>query len=255
MGYTDSGSGPAIVMIHGFLFDKSMWAPQIDHFAELGFRVICVDLVGFGKSAGIVGPIIPMSAHTEAIAAVLAVLRIDKAVLVGYSMGGQVVLDFVAAYPTQVGALVLSDTFAGLDDTEVRLRRLALADRLDREGLERYAQEFLPQVLSDRTARLRPTIAARAIEMMTGADPGAAAAALRGRAFRRDYTDTARALMVPALVVVGAEDVFDRGVLGVELASVIPHSRFAAIDHAGHTPSLEAPSAFNAIVADFLAGE
>ena len=47
-GFTDHGTGPALVLVHGFLFDKTMWQPQIAHFAPLGLRVICVDLIGRG---------------------------------------------------------------------------------------------------------------------------------------------------------------------------------------------------------------
>lgn len=251
VGYSDHGAGPALVFVHGFLFDKRMWSPQIDHFVPLGYRVICVDMVGFGESTA-TGGTIPMAAHTQAIAAVLDARGVDTAVLVGYSMGGQVVLDFVDTHPARITAVVLSDTFATLDTLEIRTGRLVLADRLEFEGLDDYSEEFLPLVLSTRTVYERQEVAAHARTMMAAADPTTAAAALRGRAERRDYTDTARASTVPTLVVVGAEDHFDRGVLGTGLAASIPHSRLAVIDAAGHTPSMEIPHAFNTVVQDFL---
>lgn len=251
VGYSDDGNGPALVFVHGFLFDKTMWRPQIDHFTSLGYRVLCVDLVGFGGSTRTTG-VIPMSAHSNAITAVLDACGIAGAVLVGYSMGGQVVLDLVEAHPDRVTALILSDTFAGLDTPEVRAARLRLANRLEFEGVHEYSEEFLPLVLSHRSVHTRPNVAARARVMMAAAVPASAAAALRGRAERHDYTGTARAISVPALVISGAEDHFDRGVLGAELAAAIPGSRYIGIDQAGHTPSLETPEVFNTTVQCFL---
>ncbi|WP_433566691.1 alpha/beta fold hydrolase [Nocardia sp. CA-151230] len=251
MAYTDDGSGPSLVFVHGFLFDKTMWAPQIEHFTPLGYRVLCIDMVGFGASTGNAG-LIPMSAHTLALTAMLDACGIERAILIGYSMGGQVVLDFLGANPSRATAVVLSDTFAGLDTSEGRAARLALADRLEFEGAHGYSEEFLPLVLSDRSMDNRPDVVTRARAMMAGATASTAAAALRGRAERPDYTGTARTISIPALVIVGAEDHFDRGVLGVELAAAIPGCRFAVVDQAGHTPSMEAPLDFNTAVQRFL---
>ncbi|WP_433710228.1 alpha/beta fold hydrolase [Nocardia sp. CA-084685] len=251
VGFSDHGTGPALVFIHGFLFDKRMWQPQIDHFVPLGYRVICVDMVGFGDSATD-SNIVLMAVQARAVAAVLDACSVDSAVLIGYSMGGQVVLDFADRRPGKVAAVVLSDTFAGLDPDQGRTARLALANRLEHEGVRDYAEEFLPMVLSERSVRERPAVADRAREMMAAGRPAGAAAALRGRAMRPDYTDNARRVSVPALVVVGAEDVFDRGVLGTELAENLPQSRLTVIAKAGHTPSMERPDAFNATLSEFV---
>ncbi|MBU3067863.1 alpha/beta fold hydrolase [Nocardia sp. NEAU-G5] len=251
VGYTDHGSGPALVLVHGFLFDKRMWQPQIESFVSIGYRVICVDMVGFGDSAAARGTI-PMAAQSRAVTAVMDDRAVGEAVLIGYSMGGQVVLDVLGRHPERVGAVVFCDTFAGLDTPEVRAARLALADRLEAEGVRDYAEEFLPLVLSERSVRERPAVAERARAMMTSAHPVTAAAALRGRAARPDYTETARGLNIPALVVAGDEDAFDRGVLGAELAGQIPRSRLVIIPEAGHTPSMERPDAFDTIVREFL---
>ncbi|WP_216897543.1 alpha/beta fold hydrolase [Nocardia alni] len=251
VGYSDHGSGPALVFVHGFLFDKRMWQPQIESFVSIGYRVICVDMVGFGESAAACGTI-TMAMQSRALLDVLDDRGVGAAVLIGYSMGGQVVLDLLERYPRRANAVVLSDTFAGLDTPEVGAGRRALADRLVAEGVSQYAEEFLPLVLSERTVRERPAVTAHAREMMTAAHPVTAAAALRGRATRRDYTETARGLDIPSLVVAGAEDVFDRGVLAAELANLIPDARLVIIPEAGHTPSMETPAAFDAVLREFL---
>ncbi|WP_019925685.1 alpha/beta fold hydrolase [Nocardia sp. BMG111209] len=251
VGYTDHGAGPVLLFVHGFLLDKSMWLPQIVHFVPLGYRVLCVDLLGFGDSAPAPGTI-ALTAHSAALAAVLDTAGAETATVIGYSIGGQVALDFAAAHPDRLTALVLSGTSAAADGPEVRAERLALADRLEAEGVDEYAEEFLPHLLGARTLRDRPSVVEHALTMIAAADPEGAAAALRGRAERRDYTEVARALTVPSLVVVGAEDSFDRGVLAAELAGLIPGSRLAVVADSGHTPSLERPLSFNAELEEFL---
>ncbi|WP_067677008.1 alpha/beta fold hydrolase [Nocardia miyunensis] len=251
VGYTDHGSGPALVLVHGFLFDKRMWQPQIDSFTTIGYRVICVDMVGFGGSA-VTSSAVEMAVQSRAVLEVMADRGVGEATLIGYSMGGQVVLDLLGRHPERASAVVFSDTFASVDTPEAGTARLTLADRLEAEGVRDYAEEFLPLVLSERSVRERPAVAARAREMMLAAHPMTAAAALRGRAARPDYTETARGLGIPALVVAGAEDAFDRGVLAAELAELIPNAELAIIPEAGHTPSMETPDAFDAVVRDFL---
>ncbi|MFI6772200.1 alpha/beta fold hydrolase [Nocardia sp. NPDC050412] len=251
IGFSDRGTGPALVFVHGFLFEKRMWQPQIDYFVPRGYRVICVDMVGFGDSAT-AADIVLMAVHSRAVAAVLDACSVDSVVLIGNSMGGQVAPDFADRRPKQVAAVVLSDTFVGLDPDQGRAARLALPDRLANEGVRDYTEEFLPLVLSERSVRERPAVADRARAMMADADPAGAAAALRGRALRSDYTGNARRVSVAALVVVGAEDSFDRGVLGTELAENLSQSQLRVIAEAGHTPSMEGPDAFNTTLSEFL---
>ncbi|RJO79180.1 alpha/beta fold hydrolase [Nocardia panacis] len=251
VGYTDTGDGPALVFVHGFLFDRTMWTPQVDYFTAHGYRVLCLDMVGFGASAGATG-IIPMAAHSRALAALVDACAVEPAVLVGYSMGGQVVMDFLHRHPARARAAVFSDTFAGLDSPESRMARMTLADRLEREGVEEYAEEFLPWVLSERTVRDRPEVTAKARAMILAADPVTAASALRGRAERADYTDVVRTLSIPALVVAGAQDRFDRGVLAAELRAALPNGRMTILDETGHTPSMEDSDLFNRTVHGFL---
>ncbi|MFA3900079.1 alpha/beta fold hydrolase [Rhodococcus sp. 5A-K4] len=251
IGYTDTGQGPVIMFVHGFLFDKSMWTPQVRYFTDHGYRTVCVDLLGFGESTAL-SDTTPVEAHTVGLLAVLDALQVAQVTLVGYSMGGQVALDFADAHPGRINALILSDTFAHLDTDAVISSRFALADRLEREGTDAYSEEFLPHVLSPRTVRELPGVANHARRMMVNAHPAGAAAALRGRAQRRDYTATATALAVPALVIAGSEDSFDRGVLAADLAASICEAQLHIVAHAGHTPSMEQPGAFNQALHQFL---
>ena len=104
--YTLTGEGQAIVFVHGMALDRRMWDEQVVEFSN-GYRSICYDLRGYGKSA------LPGNepySHHEDLLALLDFLQIDKATLVGLSMGGRVVTDFGIAYPERTRALILIDT-------------------------------------------------------------------------------------------------------------------------------------------------
>jgi pimeloyl-ACP methyl ester carboxylesterase len=99
--YEQTGSGPDVVLIHGLSLDRRMWAPQMP--ALSGFRVTAYDVRGFGKSARVVAGHDP----TDDLLALLDHLAIDRAYLVGMSMGGRIALDFALSHPRRVARLVL----------------------------------------------------------------------------------------------------------------------------------------------------
>lgn len=106
--FEEAGSGPPVVLIHGFTLDTRMWD---DQFAALAarHRVIRYDLRGFGRSSLPTGPYV----HADDCVALLSHLGVQQADLVGLSAGGRVALDTVLKHPTRVRRLVLIDTFVG----------------------------------------------------------------------------------------------------------------------------------------------
>lgn len=121
IAYTDTGKGTAIVLLHGFLENQKMWDKYIATFAEKN-RVITIDLLGHGETECL-SYVHSMEDNAEAVRAVLAELRIRKAVLVGHSMGGYVALAFAELYPDFVKGLVLLNSTAKEDNHERKLNR------------------------------------------------------------------------------------------------------------------------------------
>lgn len=103
---------------------------------------------------------------------------------------------------------MLADTFAQLDDSERRQLRLATAERLLAEGMERYSMEELPKMITPHHDQSMPAVAAHVQHMMKTTSPRGAAAALRGRAERMDYTPLLAQISVPTLIIVGDQDVY-----------------------------------------------
>ncbi|MGO1052552.1 alpha/beta fold hydrolase [Crossiella sp. CA198] len=245
LSFDDQGAGEPVVLVHGHPFDRSMWRPQVEHLTAGGLRVITPDLRGYGQS-----PVVPGVTGLDVFAADLAELLdrlgVERFVLGGLSMGGQIVLECYRQFPHRIRGLLLADTFAEAETVEGRADRNAQADRLLREGMDGYATEVLARMVAPRTIEEQPEVAAHVLRMMRAAPPEGAAAALRGRAERPDYLPLLPTITVPTLVVVGSADEFTPVRDARTIQQGILDASLTIIDGAGHLPNLERPAEFNA---------
>lgn len=252
VAYDDEGRGEPLVLVHGHPFDRSMWAPQIARFAAAGWRVIAPDLRGYGASTVVPGTT-PLEVFARDLAALLDHLGLDRVVIGGLSMGGQIVLEFQRLFPERVRGLLLADTYAQAETQDGRKARYAMADRLLREGMRGYADEVLTKMVAPYNVEALPAVAAQVLRMMRNTPPEGAAAALRGRAERPDYGGLLPSVSVPALVVVGRDDEFTPVADAEYLHRNIPDATLAVVEGAAHMPNLERPAEFNEALARFLA--
>ncbi|MGW0750107.1 alpha/beta fold hydrolase [Streptomyces sp. NPDC002587] len=242
-----------VILIHGHPFNRTMWAPQTAALTAAGYRVITPDLRGYGESPVLAGKAL-LADLADDIAALLARLGIEQAVVGGVSMGGQIAMETRLRHPGLVRALVLSDTTPLPESEEGAKHRRELADRLLSEGMGPYAEEVIDKMLAPYNVTGMPEAAERVSAMMRATDPEGAAAALRGRAERPDYRPVLAAATEPCLVVVGADDVYTPVAEAEALHALMPHSVLAVIGRAGHLPGVEQPEAFNRVLLEFLAG-
>lgn len=121
ISYTDTGKGTAIVMLHGFLENKTMWDSYVAEFSKK-HRVITIDLLGHG-STGCIGYIHTMEDMADAVHYVIHELRIRKVIVVGHSMGGYVALAFAELYPDMLKGIVLQNSTARADSDERKVNR------------------------------------------------------------------------------------------------------------------------------------
>ncbi len=109
--HVESGSGPAVVLLHAFPMDSSLWAAQRPALAGAGYRVITPDLPGFGGSAP--SPDAPsLDVMADAVVGLLDHLGIERAVVGGLSMGGYVTMALLRRHPDRLSAIILADTKA-----------------------------------------------------------------------------------------------------------------------------------------------
>ncbi|MFJ8015534.1 alpha/beta fold hydrolase [Streptomyces sp. NPDC096339] len=245
--------GTPVILIHGHPFNRTMWAPQTAALTAAGYRVIAPDLRGYGES-----PVVPGKALladlADDLAALLARLGIEQAVVGGVSMGGQIAMELRLRHPGVVRALVLCDTSPEPETEDGRKYRRELAERLLAEGMRGYAEEVIDKMLAPYNVTGMPEAAARVSAMMCATDPEGAAAALRGRAERPDYRPVLARAAEPCLLLVGADDVYTPVADAEAMHALMPHSVLTVIDGAGHLPGVEQPEAFNRALLEFLAG-
>jgi len=121
VSFTSIGSGPAVVLLHGFLENSSMWN-QISEQISKKNRVVCIDLLGHGATENC-GYIHTMEDQAEMVKAVLDHLRLRKYILIGHSMGGYIALAFAKLYPNNVKGLCLMNSTALPDSEEKKTNR------------------------------------------------------------------------------------------------------------------------------------
>ena len=121
ISFTDDGKGTAVVLLHGFLENKTMWDKYVSALSK-NHRVITIDLLGHGETECL-GYVHTMEDQADIIFAVLISLRIRKIVLVGHSMGGYVALAFAELYPDKVKGLFLLNSTSIADSDERKINR------------------------------------------------------------------------------------------------------------------------------------
>ena len=121
ISYSDTGKGNAVVLLHGFLENQTMWQDLVPELRQKN-RIITIDLLGHGNTECL-GYVHSMEDNAEAVQAVLTKLRIRKAVFVGHSMGGYVALAYAELYPESMRALVLLNSTSNADSEERKANR------------------------------------------------------------------------------------------------------------------------------------
>jgi len=249
--YEATGSGTALLLLHAFPLGLFMWDAQVGALAA-ACRVVRFDARGFGGSSLGEGPL-TMERIADDGAALLDHLGVEKAVVGGCSMGGYAALAFVRRHPQRLLGLVLQDTRAGADTAEAKANRAGLAAKVLAEGSPAAVDALLPKLLGETTQREQPDLVARVRERILATAPAGIANALHGLAARADSRETLPAIAVPALVLVGAEDVLTPPSEAALLSAAIPRARLDVIPGAGHLANLESPAAVNAALRAFLA--
>jgi len=238
--YEVHGSGPTVLLTHGFAATGRMWTPQMDLLTRKR-RVVVWDMRGHGRTDSPEDPSLYSEAETvDDMAAILDAIGADKAIVGGHSLGGYMSMAFHCRFPERVAALLLCGTGPGYRRDDVREtwneRARAIGDAIREKGLadlRRYSAEMDPA--DHKSAR---GLVNAAYGMLTQRDDR--------------IINSLGSVSAPTLVTVGAED---RGYLaGTEYLSLkIKGAQYAVFEGAGHAANIDKPQAFNAALAQFLA--
>ena len=246
------GEGPAVLFIHGYPFDHTIWRDQIDGLE--GYRRIAPDLRGMGQSdAPDLGYGMPI--YAADLAALLDTLGVDDVVLCALSMGGYVAFEFLRNWRGRVRGLVLLSTRAEADSPDARRARDAAAAAARERGSSAIAESMLPKVLSPATMAGHRDVVERVRELMAGTPvPGivGALSAMRDRAGSESLLPTLAGL--PTLVIAGEADGLTPPDQARAMAQLIPGARLSILPGAGHLPPVEQPAATTHAIREFLDG-
>lgn len=245
---TSSGAGEPVLLLHGLGFDQRVWRHQIQTLSP-HFRVICPDLLGFGRSSPITGPF----SYTLALEQVITRLDLARVHVVGHSLGGRIAGEFVQTYPNRVASLTLAAADLGgipLPSVAPKLRKVFELGRLDIAAAKRA---FVELPVFD-VLRQHPEPFAFFQQMVADYSGWLFANAGHGLE-RRPETPTCQLLETfafPTLVLLGEFEHPDFYSIADEVLRRVPGAVQRIIPKASHMPNLEEPERFSAELLEFL---
>lgn len=248
--YEVLGEGPPVVLLHPFPTNHEFWLPAAQALIAR-YRVILPDLRGHGDSAIGEGPA-SMDKHAADIGRVMDDADIDRAAMVGVSIGGYALFEFWRRYRGRVAALVLSNTKAQADTADGRAARLQTAADVLERGVEPFVEGMIPKLLGETTRRTRPDLVEGARKLMLKMSPEGVSQLQKGMAERPESLSTLTTVNVPTMIIAGDED-FLTPVADAELMRQnISGSQMAVVSRAGHFAAWEQPGEVGKIVRRFL---
>ena len=242
--YDETGSGDAVLLLHGGLGDSGLWEPVVPFLAER-FRTIRTDLRFYGRSTG---PAVPWS-WQEDVVGVLDALEIDRAALVGLSLGGKLALDVALAQPERLWALgLVAPGLGGHDGTAYSEEQEARYEAAEAEGDLEAAMAIDLEVWAPLGADERIRELWRATPDANGVPPGLEPLPAPGRPANERLGEVA----VPALVVTVAHDLPGVREIGPLVAGATPGARHVELD-SDHYVTLREPELLSGVLLEFLA--
>ena len=252
-----AGSGPPLVLLHGFTGSADTWDGLTAALAD-DYTVIAPDLIGHGRSdapAGVERYRMPRAATD--LVALVRLLGHDRAAWLGYSLGGRTALQVVAQHPEAVDALILEGASPGIADADERAARVrsddAMADRIERDGVEAFVDtwEQVPLFATQLTLPAETRAAIRATRTANTATGLANSLRGMGAGAQDPLQDRLAAIDMPVLLTAG--DLDTKYVeIARDMARTMPDATMHAIEGAGHAAHLERPEAFQRPLLEFL---
>lgn len=254
---TSTGSGPALLLLHGFTGSGASWA-AVRRALDPVRRVVTVDLPGHGRSSAPSDPArYGLARFADDVITVLDRLELDRIALAGYSLGGRAAMRIALRYPDRIRALVLESCAPGIADATERAERArsdaTLADGIERDGVATFIGRWERLPLWSSQESLRPAVrdAQRAVRLANTATGLAGSLRGAGVAAEPDVSAELPRLTMPTLLVAGALDAkYAR--IAEAMASQIPFARLAIVKDAGHAVHVEQPARFASLVEGFL---
>lgn len=239
------GSGKPVVLLHGGFMDSTMWDAQATALSP-HFRVIRIDLRGFGRSPKTTQDYFP----EDDIAAVLDKVKVERAAIVGISLGGELAIDFALRHPGRVESLALAEP--GLSgwkwSAEVTETMQAVMKAAKEQGREAAIEAFLhrPVFVSAKDKPAAYEAIRSQLLRNFSLEPQ------RMKAVERPAVDRLSEIRVPTLLMVAEQGGSDARAIAQKVAAAVTGSRLVTVAGSGHMINFERPEEFNRLILEFL---
>jgi len=247
ISYQVEGEGEPLVMIMGFTASRIGWMPQLRFFRKY-YRVITFDNRGVGKSDKPLGPYSTRMMADDTIK-LMDLLGIEKAHIMGLSMGGMIAQELAINYPQRVMKLVLASTYARQDETSGDTLEQAKFLQLS-PGKKVGAMVGL--AFNKPLYRFTFSLLARVQTRFTGASGGVGIAGQSEACLKHDTLERLSSITAPTLVIVGTGDRIIKPVSSEVIAGKIPNAKLVRVEGGSHYFSFEMKNVFNREVLNFL---
>ena len=227
-----------------------MWDEQVKEFSE---RYCCIRYDIRGLESSTVGDgQFTMEMFVDDLEKIIEVLKLEKPILCGLSMGGYISLRAVERMGKKFRALILCDTKSVADDNEGKLKRAAAIKQINLGKFDDFIEAFVLNCFGERFVKGNNTRFREVVERSKKNHPVGIRGCLLAMAGRTDTTASLSKIEIPTLLICGSEDKLSPHDVMKSMTDLIPNSKLITVEGAGHMTPIEKPDVVNISIKDFL---
>lgn len=238
IAYSAEGKGTPIVLLHGFCEDSFVWNDYKQTFLDAGYRVICIDLPGFGGSELLENASIEN--YAQAVHAVIEDIGLAKIILIGHSMGGYTSLAFAEKYSKKLLGMGMFHSHPAADDAEKLEGRHRSLEVVRTKGAALYVKQLIPGFFYEKFARSNTFLVDKLIHRAARYNPEGIIAALHVMSNRPDRSEVLRSFKKPVLFIIGKEDKAVPAEPSMAQTTLVETASILILEGVGHMGMFEA---------------
>jgi pimeloyl-ACP methyl ester carboxylesterase len=250
IAYQIEGKGFPVVLLHGFCEDSKVWEDFKLDLLEENYRVVTIDLPGFGESEPIESASIGY--YAEAVLAVIQARNFDKVVLIGHSMGGYTALAIAALAPDVLAGLGLFHSHPYADSTEKQAARYKQIKFVEKYGHPLYVKQLVPKLFPANYGKSQPFDLDKLIHRAARYQAEGIKGGLLAMATRPDQSELLRTIACPVLFIVGGKDEAVPATASLDQLSLPAVASIHILPEVAHMGMLEARRSTQLIVRQFV---
>lgn len=251
IAYTTKGKGFPLVLLHGFCEDSTVWDEFKTDLLEENYKVIAIDLPGFGKSE-LAAEEVSMSDFAEVVHAVVEELALEKIILIGHSMGGYAGLAFAEKYGGKLAGLGLFHSHPYPDSEEKKAGRQKGIDFIKRQGHVLYVKQLFPNLFAPTFVKSNAFLLEKLTFRASRYRSEGIIAALAAMKNRPDRSEVLKNIQVPVLFIIGGKDTTVPAEQSLEQTHLPAVSSVHLLEKVAHMGMFEARKQSQLIVRQFV---